>query len=196
MEGEFAIVTSADGYGGLVTAFRKRRDQLGLSNKTTDELAKIADGLTGKLLARNYAKMFGPVTLGGIMQTLALKIVLVEDADALAWLRRQVDYERRDEKRVRRRKQADGSKHSKRWLISPKTSAQMNVLRSFKTDAETRLEIARSGAKARAKKLPKATRRRIARKAAADRWKRRPRTTAVIKASPATADRLRALSRI
>lgn len=86
-------------YDGLHAALRARADELRISRESIDANAGFQDGYTGKLLAPVPIKGIGQVTLGPLLTVLGLKIVLIEDADALT----------RYAKRAKKRRHPSGS---------------------------------------------------------------------------------------
>jgi hypothetical protein len=82
-----AVVTAADGYAGILKAFRDRQAQLGLSAESIDEIAM------GKDSANRYAakwlsgmKGLGPKSWGDALGAMGMKIVFVEDPEQIARL--------------------------------------------------------------------------------------------------------------
>lgn len=163
-------------YDGLIAALRLRKAELGLSDDTLESISGLAKGHISKILPASRVKHMGPHTLKLMLGALAVQLAVVVDPEQMARLQNRM--ERRDEKRVRgekrTRKQADGSKHQNKWLITKRISPQLNALRHISLDEKAKAKIARLGGRARAKKLSREDRKRIARKAACDRWKRLP----------------------
>jgi hypothetical protein len=74
-------------YGSLLEAFRERAQELEISREGIDSVAGWADGYASKLLAGEAAKkrkIIGPMSLGLMLGTLGLKMILVEDPEATA----------------------------------------------------------------------------------------------------------------
>ncbi|MGY8705122.1 hypothetical protein RAD16_05185 [Bradyrhizobium sp. 18BD] len=74
-------------YDGLRDAVRARVDQLNITRKCLDEVAGLPAGFSGKLLARGQAKdvkRFGLISLGLVLQATGLRLLLVDDREALA----------------------------------------------------------------------------------------------------------------
>jgi hypothetical protein len=77
-------VTSRNGYAGLISIFRARFDELGITGETADYLGGLAAGHTTKLLTRDHMRRFGPVTLAPILGVLGIKLTATVDEEALA----------------------------------------------------------------------------------------------------------------
>jgi hypothetical protein len=147
-------------YVGLHLILRARADELNVSRTTLDEVAGLTPGHASKLLAPRPLKKLGNLTLGLLLQTMGLKLVVVEDPEALERIRAKL---------IPREVPANvlslpwavrhGAKHflvSKRWVR----------------------KIGRKGGEQRAKNLSPRRRRAIARKAAKERWSK-PRVTEI-----------------
>jgi hypothetical protein len=66
-------------YSGLVNACRDRSEQMELSRLELDAQAGLCDGHSDKILRPRPEKKFGIMSLGAILQTLGLILVIVED---------------------------------------------------------------------------------------------------------------------
>lgn len=77
-------------YDGLHRALRQRADELRVSRQDLDEVAGLQSGYAGKLLAPVPIKAIGRATLGPMLGALGLKLLLVEDAEALARIRGRI----------------------------------------------------------------------------------------------------------
>src|SRR5258708_14549485 len=74
-------------YRGLVEVCRQRADELAISRNEIDRLSGLPEGYSGKLLGNGNAKnpkRIWPVSLEAILQTLGLKLILIEDEAATA----------------------------------------------------------------------------------------------------------------
>lgn len=132
------------GYDDLHAALRARAEELLLSRQTVDEVAGLTAGYAAKLLAPKPMKILGPMSFGSLLGALGLKLVVVEDAEAMAkYAHNRVE---RTENMVRA--------VSRHWVITA------NFLRTIQS----------KGGIARAKSLSPYKRRAIARKAAKARW--------------------------
>jgi hypothetical protein len=71
-------------YLDLQLALRDRAAELGVSRLTIDEIGGLQSGYSGKLLSVPPRKCLGRVSFGAILQGLGLKLVAVEDPQAMA----------------------------------------------------------------------------------------------------------------
>ena len=74
-------------YDGLIAALRARMAELGVTNETIGAIAGLAGGYVGKLLAPSQIKNLGPLSLGLMLQSLGLKLIVVEDTETTAKMR-------------------------------------------------------------------------------------------------------------
>ena len=83
---ELAEVTHADGYAGLIAAFRARAQERRIAITSADvaKVAGLADYYVAKLLARNPVKRIGAISLGPLLGVLGVKLIVAEDLDAVA----------------------------------------------------------------------------------------------------------------
>jgi hypothetical protein len=66
-------------YAELVDALRDRANEMQISRCDIDEISGLASGYAGKLLSASPAKIFGPISMGPMLEVLGLRVVLVED---------------------------------------------------------------------------------------------------------------------
>jgi hypothetical protein len=135
-------------YDGLHRILRDRADELNVSRTTLDEAAGLTPGHASKLLAPRPLKNLGATTLGLMLQVMGLKLVVVEDVEAL---------ERISAKLIPREVPANvlslswgRAKHllvSKRWV--KKNGRKGGEQRAKNLSARRRSAIARKAAKAR-----------------------------------------------
>jgi hypothetical protein len=144
----FAEIGSLD---DIHAALRDRFEALEISRATIDAVAGLTDGYAGKLLAMPPIKRFGHTSLFPTLQVAGLRLVLIEDEDALARTRKL-------RKRVRNQVRCKPA-GATRTLAASRPA----VLR----------ELATKGGKARMANLTSAARRRLAKAAAQARWSRR-----------------------
>jgi hypothetical protein len=107
-------------YVGLRDAVRARVEQLNISRACLDNVAGLPSGLAGKLLSQGESKdvkRFGLLSLGLVLQATGLKMLLVDDRDALAKV--QPMFEERDISNVRLNNDCRKSKGRR----TPKTSS-------------------------------------------------------------------------
>jgi hypothetical protein len=66
-------------YPDLVEAVRDRFDDMRMTRMEIDRIAGLSDGYAGKVLTRSMMKTLGLRTLGPVLQTAGLIMVLLED---------------------------------------------------------------------------------------------------------------------
>jgi hypothetical protein len=69
-------------YPAFIEAIRDRTVDLGISRLETDRIAGLPTGFCGKALSRNPVKRIGLASLGPLLETLGLIIMIVEDPAA------------------------------------------------------------------------------------------------------------------
>jgi hypothetical protein len=147
MPDERALATVTD-YDEMIGALRARMAELGVTNETIGAAAGLAGGYVGKILAPSRIKNLGPTSFGLMLQSLGLKLIVVEDAKTTAKMR-------------------------SRWAQRKKAAPLVAMART--PPRATWLFSSRSGrraAKARAEKLSPAERSAIGLHAITVRWQR------------------------
>ena len=71
-------------YQGLIEVCRQRAAELAISRSGIDEVSGLPNGMAGKILGDRQVKKMGPLTLGPLLQTLGLKMLIIEDDAATA----------------------------------------------------------------------------------------------------------------
>lgn len=92
----------ASSYSGLRDAIRARVEQLNISRECLDRCSGLTSGHSGKLLSQGDAKdrkRIGQLSLDLLLPAVGLKMVLVDDREALAKM--EPMYEPRDAAQVR-----------------------------------------------------------------------------------------------
>jgi hypothetical protein len=84
VENQLGVVRSDQ---DLHQALRDRANQLNIARETIDDIAGLTRGHSSKLLAPQQIKRFGPLSRWLLLQALGLKLVLVEDTEALAQIK-------------------------------------------------------------------------------------------------------------
>jgi hypothetical protein len=69
-------------YTGLIETFRERTDQMEIARLELDRIAKLPEGYSGKLLSKRFKKCFGMASLGPVLRSLGLILVVMEDPAA------------------------------------------------------------------------------------------------------------------
>lgn len=77
------VLATARDYVGIQTYMRIRADLLNISRETIDELAYLPAGYAAKVLATKPSRRIGPNLIGDMLRALGLKLLIVEDAEAL-----------------------------------------------------------------------------------------------------------------
>jgi hypothetical protein len=83
-----AVARMISSYDDLISAFRERVDGLNISRHELDHLAGLTLGHSGKLLGQAQVKRFGSVTLGLMLGAIGCKLILVEDPEQTAKIRK------------------------------------------------------------------------------------------------------------
>lgn|SRR5215813_8815650 len=78
------VLAEVRDYGSLHAALRARADQLQVSREQLDELTGLQSGYCAKLLSSTRIKNLGPQSLGPLLTVLGLRLLVAEDADAMA----------------------------------------------------------------------------------------------------------------
>ncbi len=71
-------------YADVIRALRDRTAELQISMVAIDSIAGLSDGYAAKLLSLSPAKVLGPISMGPTLETLGLRLMLVEDTAATA----------------------------------------------------------------------------------------------------------------
>src|SRR5436189_1385293 len=69
-------------YPAFIEAIRDRTAELEISRLETDRIAGLPTGYSGKILSRNPKKRLGMHSLGPLLETLGLIVMIVEDPAA------------------------------------------------------------------------------------------------------------------
>ena len=71
-------------YADVIDAFRARALELELSRLETDHLSGLWEGHSSHLLAKKFTQVFGPVSLPLMLDTLGLRLLVIEDPELTA----------------------------------------------------------------------------------------------------------------
>jgi hypothetical protein len=71
----------------LVAALKARMHELNITMDTLDAIAGLPCRFSAKILAKKPLKGLGPISLGAIIGALGLKLIVVEDEEALSLVR-------------------------------------------------------------------------------------------------------------
>lgn len=158
-------------YPGLQRAMRARAEALQISRETLTAISGMESGHVNKLLADPPTKNMGVLTFGLLLQGLALKLIVTEDAEQMAKLVHRM--EQRDAKNGSVLSIAMSAPVEIR--ISRRTLKKRGALggkaRATKLSPHRRIQIARGAGKARAAKMSPADRSKSASIASRARWK-------------------------
>lgn len=93
-------------YDDLIAVARARMDQLQITFETLDAISGVQPGYSAKLLCPGHCKTFGPISFCAVMGALSMKLIAVEDLEALSRVRDRLV------KRKYRRSRAGDSVHA------------------------------------------------------------------------------------
>lgn len=144
-----ATITGPQAYDQLIAACRARSRELQMSFEIIDHIAGWPTRYGAKLFAVPSMRTLGPLSLGLALGTLALKLVVIEDPEALEQIRKRV---------------------TKPGRTLPMLTADAHKVITVKFSRRRLKMLSKLAAKARVKKIPARKRSRLARKAAKARW--------------------------
>jgi hypothetical protein len=135
------IIAEVRDYAGLHAAFRARADELAVSRETLDDLTGLQSGYTAKLLAPVPIKRIGLQSLGPLLCVLGVRLVMLEDLDAL----------RRMGPRLQKRRDASvryvsARRRKKRPKLAPELARMMAARRVLTQTRKQRSQIAKRAA--------------------------------------------------
>jgi hypothetical protein len=137
-------IAEAIDYQSLQDGLRARAADMGISRRVLDEISGLGDGYSAKLLCGRPTRIFGIVSLGLILQSLGVKIILVEDPEATARTITRMGGDRRRESQA-----VEGARH---WRNAPDRTAMLGAEHRLAQSAQ---EMARElGRKVRARAIP------------------------------------------
>jgi hypothetical protein len=88
-------LATARTYDELILGLRARADELKISRETIDAISGLQSGYASKLLAPVPIRTLSRVSLGAMLGSLGLKIILVEDAETLQKIEKRLMKRRR-----------------------------------------------------------------------------------------------------
>jgi hypothetical protein len=77
------IIGRTSDYSGLIALLRQRQAELGVTMESLDQVAGLPSRYAAKLLSPVPVRSLGRISLGPLLQSLGLQIVLIEDQSAL-----------------------------------------------------------------------------------------------------------------
>jgi hypothetical protein len=100
-------IATIGSYDDLIAVARARMDQLEITFATLDWISGVQSGYSAKLLGPgpDHCKTVGPISFCAIMGALGMKLLAVEDAEAMARVRQRL---------VRRKYRVPSSSHWRR----------------------------------------------------------------------------------
>jgi hypothetical protein len=125
-QSEITAIAAIRSIDDLRALFRQRIISLGITYETAETIAGLPAGYIGKLLAPTPMRRFGSISLEALLGATGLKLLAVEDAEALARVKR------RYVQRQRRLAQRAGPKGFVR-TIDRKFMRKIGALGGFKT---------------------------------------------------------------
>jgi hypothetical protein len=105
--GLIAEVRSADGWAGLVEAFRLAVEARNTTYEATGDLAGLAPRYVNKLLAPVPIREMDRVSFGPLLGALGVKVLLVDDDEQLATIIHRIKPRRHGPRRGYRKRRAD-----------------------------------------------------------------------------------------
>jgi len=82
------VIASVASYSDLHSALRARAEELKVTRLSLDAVSGLQSGCAGKVLAPTPVRGLGRVSLGPMLQVLGLRLAVVEDTTATAFLKR------------------------------------------------------------------------------------------------------------
>jgi hypothetical protein len=83
-------------YDDLLATLRARRDELDIANEIIDEIAGLTRGHASKLLGHRPSKFFSFISWS-VFEALGMRVIVVEDAQALARAQRRSAWRKRQQ---------------------------------------------------------------------------------------------------
>jgi hypothetical protein len=143
----FCIYGVASDYQGLVDAVRFRIHELQTTHESIDDVSGLHSGYTSKVAAN--IKSMGKVSMGPILQTLGLSLIIVRDDEQFARIKDRLTKRDRPNRAIARRLKP-------KWLFKPANASQMGKKRWEGVSDEKRARIMKRVSKAAARARRKA----------------------------------------
>lgn len=145
------ILGTVSSYSDLHDIMRARADQLEVTRETIDAVAGLQPGYAAKLLAPKPIKKMGDLTLGLMLPALGIKLIVVEDSEALEKVRSRLV--KREVAPIMLAVSRTNGRHAKKNNIVSKRFmrkiARLGGKAYARTDAKTKRRVAKAGARAR-----------------------------------------------
>lgn len=123
MLGALCVYGIADDYEGLIEFVRLRVYEIQTTHESIDAVSGLHGGYSGKLLAPIPIKSMGKVSLGPMLQTLGLKLIVVRDDEQFKLI------EHRLAKRKLPHQPANAGSRLPAWLFRKKKAREMGKRR-------------------------------------------------------------------
>jgi hypothetical protein len=119
----FRVYGVAADYDGLVEAVRYRIHEIQTTHESIDDVSGLHSGYTGKIVAPVPIKSMGKVSMGPMLQTLGLRLIVVLDDEAFALIKHRLAT------RVRPYQPANAGSVRPKWLFRKKKAIEMGKRR-------------------------------------------------------------------
>lgn len=110
-------------YQGLIEAVRVRIEELETTHESLDHVSGLQSGYISKIVAPIPIKSMGKISMGPVLQTTGLAIIVVRDDEQFAKIKDRLT------RRVRPRKLANVSSARPTWLFRKKKAREMGKRR-------------------------------------------------------------------
>lgn len=137
----FCVYGVANDYDGMIEIVRYRVDELQTTHEQIDAVSGLHGGYSGKILAPVPIKSMGKVSLGPMLQTLGLALIVVRDDEAFQKIKDRLAKRERP-----RREPAIAGSVRPIWLFRKKKAREMGKRRfSLMTDSERKRHQRKAG---------------------------------------------------
>ena len=120
---QFCVYGVATDYAGMLELIRYRAAELQTTNLEIDAVSGLHSGYSGKILAPTPIKAMGKVSMGPMLQTLGLALIVVRDDAAFAKVKDRLA------KRARPHKPPNAGSVKPIWLFRKKRAREMGKKR-------------------------------------------------------------------
>lgn len=140
MLGRFAVYGVANDYDSLIEFVRVRVHELQTTHESIDAVSGLHGGYSGKLLAPIPIKSMGKISLGPMLQTLGLTLIVVRDDEQFAKIK-----DRLAKRKLPHQPSIAGSKLPV-WLFRKKKAREMGKRRfSLMSEAQRKRHQRKAG---------------------------------------------------
>jgi len=138
----FCVYGVATDYETMIELVRYRLEELNTTHESVDDVSGLHGGYTSKLVAPTPIKSMGKTSMGPMLQTLGLALIVVRDDAQFARIKDRLA------RRERPRQQANASSVRPTWLFTRKKSREMGKKRWSMLSPDQRKKLARKMGKA------------------------------------------------